>query len=88
MMQTTERTGSNSQAFGATPKSAEKALSGPSRASKIHFQAIAAGTSDTTCGMKIGRLVEAGEARPGAVVDERGEHQRDRDGDDAARRRR
>ena len=48
-----DSTGSNSHAFGCTPKTDSIALSGPSRASKIHFHAIAAGTSETTCGRKI-----------------------------------
>ena len=36
--------------WGTAPNQLSSALSGPSRASKIHFQAIAAGTSETTWG--------------------------------------
>ena len=53
MTQTIDRTGSNSQGCGGMPNRPMKALRGPRRASKTHFQAIAAGTSETTCGMKI-----------------------------------
>ncbi|MNO07247.1 hypothetical protein D3C81_2293620 [compost metagenome] len=51
MTQMIDSTGSNSHDIGCTPNNDRNALSGPSRASKIHFHAMAAGTSDTTCGM-------------------------------------
>ena len=86
--QTTESTGSNSQAFAGIPKSDEERVERSEPGVEDPFPGHRGGHQRHDVRQEDGSLVETGEPRPRPVVDQRGEHERQRDGHERARRRR